>query len=137
MLWEEWKYRHDLFWRSLFRWAGAVVTLWIIPFARWDVIKLWPKIALIGFPSVAFILSVFSAWLLGAEQRRFAMVNTKYDEMRQNFAPPRMPRRTKVDRLFARPIGNSIIWVYLFALCLLSASVFVLLLRISGGVAKS
>jgi len=64
LLWAEWKYRHDLFWKSIFRWAGAVLTLWVIPFLKPEVFKPWPKVAL-AFPILAFLLSLFSAWIIG------------------------------------------------------------------------
>src|SRR5207302_2212687 len=57
LLFEEWKYLHDYFWRSLFRWAGAVVTLWVIPFIKPEIFKAWPKIVLF-FPCMAFVLAV-------------------------------------------------------------------------------
>jgi hypothetical protein len=126
LLWDEWKYRHDLFWRSLFRWAGVVVTLWVIPFVKPEVFKPWPKIALF-FPAMAFILSLFSAWILGGEQRRFEMVNKRYNDLRERFLPPRVPQDTLIDRLVALPLGIIIVWVYAIALALLSALVLILL----------
>jgi hypothetical protein len=71
LLWEEWKYRHDLFWRLLFRWAGAVITLWIIPFIKPEVFKPFPRTALL-FPVVALFVTVFSAWgaLVGTDTVR-------------------------------------------------------------------
>src|SRR5438105_1214590 len=97
LLWDEWKYRHDLFWKSLFRWAGAVLALWAIPFLKPDIFKPWPIVAL-AFPAMAFLLSICSAWILGAEHRRFITVNQKYEQMRKDFQPPRMPRNTRFDR---------------------------------------
>lgn len=122
LLWEEWKYRHDLFWKLLFRWAGAVIVLWVIPFLKPEIFKFRAWVALI-FPAAAFILSLFSAWILGAEQGRFSMVNKKYDELRVEFLPPRMPRKTRLDRLFARRIGAGIVLLYGFGFAALSVVV--------------
>jgi hypothetical protein len=117
LLWDEWKYRHDLFWRSLYRYAGSVITLWIIPFLKPEVFKPFPAATLL-FPVLALFLSVFSAWLLGAEQRRFAMVNAKYDELRQEFLPPRMPKEGLVDKLFAARVGAYVVLFYVLSLAI-------------------
>ena len=126
LLWEEWKYRHSLFWQSLFRWAGAVVALWVIPFVKPEVFRPWPRIALL-FPMVAFVLSLFSAWILGAEQRRFTAVAQKYNELRKDFVPPRIPANTTWDSLFAAPLGAKVAVVYGISFGLISGGVFVLL----------
>jgi hypothetical protein len=126
LLWDEWKYRHALFWTFLFRWAGAVVTLWVIPFLKPEIFTPVPKLALV-FPALAFALTLFSTWLLGAEQRRFAMVNQKYEELRRDHRPPRMARDTFLDRLFAAPIGAGILWLYCLAFATVSFEVGFLL----------
>ena len=126
LLWDEWKYRHELFWKSLFRWGGAVITLWIIPFLKPEVFKPYPIVSLL-FPAMGFLLSLFSAWLLGAEQRRFAMVNQKYHELRGAFLPPRVPRLTRLDRLYALPIGAKVVPLYALLFGVLSVVVGVLL----------
>ena len=128
LLWQEWKYRHDLFWKSLFRWAGAVLTLWIIPFVKPEVFKPWPKLVL-AFPVTAFLLSMFSAWIIGAEHRRFAAVNTKFNEMRRDYSPPRMPTNSWLDRRFASPVGVWIIPFYGFTFALISVLIAILLWR--------
>jgi hypothetical protein len=119
LLWNEWKYRHDLFWRLLFQFAGAVIVLWVIPFLKPEIFKSRPWIALV-FPAAAAILSLFSAWILGAEQRRLTMVSKKYDELRGEFLPPRMPRETRLDRFFAWRIGAGIVLFYGFGFTVLS-----------------
>jgi hypothetical protein len=119
LLWNEWKYRHDLFWKMLFRWGASVLTLWAIPFLRPVVFKPLPRLALL-FPLMAFVLSLFSAWLLAAEQRRFGMVNQMYNELRGRFLPPRMPQETRMGKLLAAPIGATIVYIYGLGLGLLS-----------------
>lgn len=126
LLWDEWKYRHNLFWRSLFRWSGAVITLLIIPFLKTDVFKPWPMMALV-FPVLAALLSLFSAWILGAELGRFAMVNKKYDELRSNFLPPRLPTKRWLERGYARPIGASLLRLYAAVFLVLSVVAWLLL----------
>jgi hypothetical protein len=128
LLWDEWKYRHDLFWRLLFQWAGSVVALWIIPFLKPDIFKPYPKAALV-FPLLAFFLTLLSAWLLGAEQRRFEMVSVKYDELRQGYLPPRMPKKTFADKLFAARVGASVVWFYGLTFALVSLAVAAILLK--------
>src|SRR5207302_2890773 len=96
------------------------------PFLKPEVFKPWPKVAL-AFPIMAFLLSLFSAWIIGAEHRRFAAVNKKFDEMRKDYLPPRMPRTTRLDRVFASPVGVWIIPFYGFAFAIISALIGVLL----------
>jgi hypothetical protein len=123
LLWEEWKYRHDLFWRLLFRWAGAVITLWVIPFLKPNVFKPWPWVAFL-FPVLAFLLSLGSGWILGTEYSCLEMVARKYNELRKDFAPP-----ITENRLYASAYGGRLVWVYAIALALLSLAVCVLLWR--------
>jgi hypothetical protein len=124
LFWEEWKYRHDLFWRLLFRWAGAVITLWIIPFVKPEVFKPFPRTALL-FPVVALFVTIFSAWVLWSEQIRFDAINKKFKEMRQPYSPP-----TISGTLGARSVGKSLVLLYAISFVGLTGVVFVLLLRV-------
>jgi hypothetical protein len=119
LLWDEWKYRHGLYWKTLFRWGGAVVTLLIIPFIKPEIFSPLP-IAALAFPLLAFCVSVFSAWLIGAEQRRFQVVSKKYDELRKDFLPPRLPDTGHWDKFLAAPIGAKIVPIYGVSLAILS-----------------
>lgn len=127
LLWEEWKYRHDYVWRTLFRWAAAVVVLWIAPFLKPEVFANRPRVAVV-FPFVSFILTLFSAWLIGAEQQRLSMVSRKYNELRKDFIPPPMPKKTRWECLLAWPIGTKIVLLfYGFSLSIISGVIFYLL----------
>jgi hypothetical protein len=122
LLWCEWKYRHDLFWKLLFKFAGAVIVLWIIPFLKPEVFRFQPWIAL-AFPAAAVIMSLFSAWVLAAEQKRFEMVNKKYDELRIDYLPPRMPKISWRNKLVAARIGAWIVILYGIGFAFLSGVV--------------
>jgi len=126
LLWQEWKYRHDLLWKMLFRWAGAVVTLWIIPFLKPEVFNPFPLVAL-AFPIIALVLSILSAWHLAGEQYRFNLVNAKYRELRGHYAPK--AGEAFRDKFFAIPIGAAMVWVYGVAFALISALDIYLLLQ--------
>ncbi len=76
ILWNEWKYRHSVYWNLLFRFGGAIVVLWVIPFVRPEVFAPWRGIASL-FPLTALALSVFSTWLLAAEQSRLSAIRRK------------------------------------------------------------
>jgi hypothetical protein len=127
LLWDEWKYRHDLFWKLFFRCAGSVITLWAIPFVKPDIFKPFPLTALI-LPLLALLLSILSALLLGGEIRRFQMVNEKYNSLRQSYLPHRIPK-TGVNRVLALPIGIALVWFYGVAFTLTSLVVGMLLLK--------
>ena len=133
LLWDEWKYRHGLFWRLFVRCAGSVITLWVIPFLKPDVFKPFPFVSLV-FPLLAFVLSVLSVVLFFGEQRRFAMVNEKYNELRRCYEPPRWPKRGFVNRLASLEIGVVLVWFYGVGFALASIGVGVLLLKTVGPV---
>jgi len=95
-LWEEFKYRHDLIWRLLFRITFVAVVLSIAPFTIGDLAGnragMWVKF----LPALAVALVLASEWLLWVEWRLFKPVNDSYVEAQnravpQGVRPPNMP----------------------------------------------
>lgn len=77
LLWEEWKYRHSLFWKSLNLWGAAFVFLSITPYVKTDILLNLGRGVLV-FPLFAELLAICAAWHLAAEYARFKLVNEKY-----------------------------------------------------------
>ena len=72
--------------------------------------RIFGKLVL-AFPLSAFVLSLFSSWLLGAESQRLRMVKQKYDELSDQ-GVPRMPRDTWWERRLAMRLGSSIAMLF-------------------------
>ena len=61
-LWQEYQYRHDLCWKSLFRLTGAVLFLSVIPYLYEKITKVM-GIWMLTLPVIAIIITIFG-WLL-------------------------------------------------------------------------
>jgi len=59
LIWEEYRYRHDLCWRLIFQISLAVVAILVIPYIRADItdsVGLW----ILALPALALVLVLFS-----------------------------------------------------------------------------
>lgn len=128
LLWNEWKYRHELWWSSFSRWTGVMVGLWAIPFIKPEIFDPYPYAALL-FPLGALVLSFFSMWHLNAEYARLKMVRDRLDGLLGAFRPPEIPRDKAIDRISALSVGRSIIIAHGVAFVAISIVVSVLLLN--------
>ena len=82
VIWEEYKYRHDLCWRLLFQVTAVAVTLSIIPYAApYDtIVKLGAWLLLV--PALAYFVAFFGLLWMQLELRHFAAVDTEYIKYR-------------------------------------------------------
>jgi len=78
LLWEEYKYRHDLIWRLLFRVTAVAALLSIAPFTIDDVITNEVGIWIKFLPILAFLLVAASWGVLWIEFRLFRPINDHY-----------------------------------------------------------
>jgi hypothetical protein len=101
LLWEEWSYRHELFWRSLYRWGGATVAVSIVPYVNPDLIKDLGVVVLV-FPFLSFSISIFAAWHLSAEYARLTKVTEKLREVQGRYAPQPIDTENLIIRLILR-----------------------------------
>lgn len=119
LLWDEYRFRHQIFWGSLFRWGAGIITLWILPYIRQDVVgkvrdvSIGPLAVIAIFPIAAFVFSVLAAIHLGFEYSRLDKVRRKYDEVLGSFRPD-----PESHSLFKRRVGVLIYCAFgvLFAL---------------------
>jgi hypothetical protein len=104
-LWKEYEVRQRHYWSVFERFSLAIVAINIAPYVNSD-LRCLGKIILL-FPCAAFLLTLLSSWLLGAEYQRLRMVYKAYEE-KLPAKIPRMPLGTWLERLVAKPIGSKI-----------------------------
>ena len=116
VLWEEYKYRHDLCWRVMFRLTSAVIILAIVPYVYKSVFQSLPGWVL-GVPALlAVALAGFGIVLMKSELDEFQKVKDEYRDL-------------KIDRLYVKVAGEhdkeatrfgQLVFFYLGILVLLS-----------------
>ncbi|MGH1484262.1 MAG: hypothetical protein ACRBM6_37275 [Geminicoccales bacterium] len=82
--WDEYKYRHDLCWRTVYKISFAVVVLAAIPYVRDDLtnaLNCWMLFPA-GLGVLASILGMFVVW---NELDRFAKIKTSYRHLQNLF----------------------------------------------------
>lgn len=133
LLWEEWKYRHELFWKSLYLWGFASVTVSIFPWINPDVITKLGKNVLI-FPIMAGFIALFAAWHLGSEYSRILKVTNKYRIVLGKFAPEPVAKNPWYVRWFFKwSIGKIVpLTFFCFAIVISSLNIIFLLKQISS-----
>lgn len=82
-VWEEYRYRHDLIWRLLFRMTAAAVLLSIAPFTIDDRVVKRAGARVDALPAIALALVAISWLVLVFELRMFKPIDGVYKEVRQ------------------------------------------------------
>ncbi|MCR4409134.1 MAG: hypothetical protein QHH43_00565 [Candidatus Saccharicenans sp.] len=122
LLWDEYKYRHMMFWKSFYLWGGAAVTIFIMPFLKKELKVL--NQAIFIFPLIGFIISLIGAWHLAAESERLLKIGEKYSQIRKEEYKPgniyEVPIRTWYMQAVAEPIGKTLTFLFLFSLVIIS-----------------
>lgn len=126
LLWDEWKYRHSIFWNSLYRWGIAVVTISLVPYVKTDIIETLGLLVL-AFPVVSALFSIVAAWHLAAEYYRLQLVRRRYLELLAPYTP-----YAATKTLLAWSIGSAVTYVFLYGLTSLSLINAYLLLERAG-----
>ena len=116
-LWEEYKYRHDLIWRLIFRLTFAVVILAVVPYGYSNVVLALGKRALF-VPAIAPALIVLSFFLMFKELSLFKNIANKYEELQANLGI--VPVRKW-------PHFRDLVMTYLLCLLILSLANLILL----------
>ncbi len=83
LLWEEFKFRHQLFWSLYFRWGTALLALLLAPHVKvagllTDPISAIAPWARANFTWIALALTIVASWHLGAEYLRLQRVGNRY-----------------------------------------------------------
>ncbi len=133
LLFDEYKTLREHFWSSLNRYGLAILTVSAIPYVQPSIAKPLGKL-IAFFPVAAFLLSLASTWLLGAEYQRLRMVRERYLELlTSQYEPPKMPRDTWWQRLVAHRIGTTTSVIFGLGFTILSIINLVVLLTIGIG----
>jgi hypothetical protein len=119
IFWEDYKMRQAHYWSSLTRFTLAIITLWVLPYIRPDVVRLLGLLVLI-FPAIALLLSVASFWLLGAEYQRLQAVKRRIEGFSDGVFKLTYPSERWWHKFFGAPIGTITTWVFGFVFVALS-----------------
>jgi hypothetical protein len=80
LIWEEYKYRHDLCWRLVFQLTAAAVVLATLPYAKTEVTKAvgyW----ILPVPLIGVALTGFGSFMMKAELHRLDGIRTRYRDL--------------------------------------------------------
>ena len=80
---DEFKYRHELFWKIVFRFSSAILVLYAIPFLNIETGRSIDQLALV-FPIVGCCLSIGGVALLMLEYKILSFVEGKYNECKES-----------------------------------------------------
>ncbi len=112
ILWEWRKYRNVRFWDTMYRWGGVAVVLSVAPYLLPDVIARL-GMAVLVFPALAALLSIFAAYLLVVEYALYKTLDRKYRSLLGSYSPGDMPGHGFY-RLFRTAIGKVVAGAFLF-----------------------
>ena len=115
LIWEEYKYRHDLYWKSIYLWGGAATAIFIAPFFKPELIVLGSAIFI--FPVVGLAISLIGAWHLASESERLGVVGAKYNQIRgAQYSPPWIYKgeRTWYQQAVSESIGKAVTVLFTF-----------------------
>jgi hypothetical protein len=120
LLWEEWKYRHDLFWQAFYRWGTAAVVVSVVPYVQPRLVDDLGSVVLV-FPALAALLAVGASWHLFAEYARLLRVTARYREALGVYAPAAVHYPSRLISWVLRwPVGWVVSGVFLVVAPLLS-----------------
>jgi hypothetical protein len=123
LYWEEWKYRHEVYWKSVNLWGGAIILLLVGPYT--DVVNQADlgEFILI-FPALAFLMSLFSGWQLSAEYVRTC---NAWISLRNVLPIHRVEPKTFKEKVQFYSIGKFVTRVFVIGLSALSVIDFFIL----------
>ena len=109
---EEFKYRHELFWKLFFRFSLAILFLLGLPYAYPDKVKDF-KSLIVFLPFAAIITTLFCYWLLSAEYQRLAAVSKLLNDLKPDgYKPYHLDPNIRFAKLLNRPVGQTVADVF-------------------------
>jgi hypothetical protein len=133
-LWEEYRYRHDLVWRLLFRVTSVAVLLLFVPFLTNDSVRDVADNWILVPPAIAILVVLMGIVELGLEMRLFERVKDAYREVQDVVlmdVKAWMPHSLKQSARTEKSIDFRFAWLvrlYLWLLLLASVLTFVFVL---------
>jgi hypothetical protein len=102
LLWEQWKYRHEFFWKAFYTVVVTTAVISTVPLFKSDIIESLGVMAT-AFPLLGLAFGGFGRSLLNAEYRRLSVVGDAYTTSPWNYGASRVgPFPTTV----GKPIGE-------------------------------
>jgi hypothetical protein len=97
-LWDEYKYRHDLIWRTMIRIAVVVITLAILPYTvDEEIAELLGNLILVP-PLLAVLLVLFGGLLIRNELRLLSYIKETYRPLQNDFFQSRLGNRADIEQ---------------------------------------
>ena len=119
LYWEEFKYRHEHYWKYYFKFSYAIIFLLVIPYLDPDrIIQMGSYVYLL--PVAAALLTIAAAWLLAAEYERMSLVNEKLQGIKSEKYKLIEIERTCIKKVLGIKIGYVVTIIFLVVFLLLS-----------------
>jgi len=114
-LWTEYKYRHELCWKAIYKLAAVVVALGILPYAHERLTALVGGAMLV--PSViGTLLALFGVFVVNNELRLFAYAKVAHNHLHNRFLSNLITdadvRRAAIDRLPPKRARRTLFDIY-------------------------
>jgi hypothetical protein len=104
ILWKWRKYRNQVYWISIYLWGAASIIISILPYLLPDILNKL-GLAILIFPILGALLSVFAAYLTAVQYKLYKQVDRKYRELLGKFDPGYLSTDSFINRLFTLPFG--------------------------------
>jgi hypothetical protein len=125
--WEEFKYRHDHYWKSFFKFSFAILFLLILPYAYKEKLDALENIKIL-IPILSLVLSLVSAWLLAAEYERIRVTYLKFQELKKTPYEAIKFENTGIKKILNLKVG--VVVFFLFGICFVGLSLLELYLMV-------
>jgi hypothetical protein len=121
-LWTEYKYRHELCWKAIYKLTAAVIALGILPYVDDRVTELLGRRMLVP-PALGTLLAVYGVFVINNELRLFAHAKVAHNHLHNQFLESRIideeVRKAAIDRLSAKWARCTWFDIYAHALVIL------------------
>ena len=119
LYWEEFKYRHERYWKSFFRFSFAILFLLALPYVYSDKLDELGRLSIL-VPVLSAILSLFSAWLLAAEYERIRLTKEKFQELKEGKFGAKELEKSGIRKILSWRIGIVVTVLFVVVFFLLS-----------------
>ena len=113
LIWKWREHRNRAFWNALYVWGTVAIAIAIIPY----IVPGLPArlgLAVLIFPLLACLLSLFAAYLSAVLYRLYKQVDRKYRELLGGYNPEDLRTDTLVFRLLTISMGKVVAFAFLF-----------------------
>src|SRR3989442_15726556 len=83
-LWDEYKYRHGLCWKAVYKIVAVVILLAVLPYAKLDLTKLLGR-WMLAPPIMGTLLAAFGVFVVNNELRLFSQVKVAHHVLQEAF----------------------------------------------------